>query len=226
MRTALDAVAAARTAATTNPPDPAPGLAAAVAACRRICLVEADRPTWIGDRLRAADERIHHTYQLDVSAAWPRLWMLIPETARTELSAAHDSYTAAARLTGWAFLYLAVGAWWWPALLIAAATGITAWIRARAATAVLADLVETTVDLYGPELARQLGITCPGPLTPDIGHTLTIILRKDDTLHPRDTVPGHDSARPSDLGRTCRGVRDPAVIDDYRDSDSDGHSER
>lgn len=83
--------------------------------------------------------------------------MLIPDTAR---------------LAGWAFVI-----WPWgpvmAALVIAAVTGITAWIRARAATAVLADLVETTVDLDGPELARQLGITCPGVLTPDVGDAVT-----------------------------------------------------
>jgi hypothetical protein len=205
VRTAL--AAAARTAATASPP-PAPALTleAAVAACTRICLVQADRPTWIGDRLRAVDERIHRSYRLDVSAAWPRLWLLIPETARTELAAAHDSYTAAARLTGWGLLYLTVAIWWWPALLIAAVTGVTAWIRARAATAVLADLVETTVDLYGPELARQLGITCPDLLTPDIGHAVTIAVRKDDTLHPRDTVHGPDSAVPPGLASDPLGT--------------------
>lgn len=110
--------------------------------------------------------------------------MLIPDVARTELSAAHDAYTAAARLTGWAVLYLAIAPWWWPALVIAAVTGITAWIRARSATAVLADLVETTIDLYGPTLARQLGITCAATLTPEVGHAITKAVRKDDTLHP------------------------------------------
>ena len=202
VRTAMaEAAAAACTAAAASPPPaPALGLEAAMGACTRICLIEADRPTWIGDRLRAADERIHRTYRLDVSAAWPRLWLLIPDTARTELTTAHDSYTAAARLAGWGLLYLAVGFWWWPALLIAAATGVTAWIRARSVTAVLADLVETTVDLYGPELARQLGITCPDLLTPDIGHAVTIAVRKDDTLHPLDTFREQDSTGPLGMG--------------------------
>lgn len=186
VRTAL-ATAAARTV--SQRPDSALDLGAVVAACTRICPVQADRPTWIGDRFRAVDERIHRTYRLDVSAAWPRLWLLIPETARTELAAAHDSYTAAARLFGWGLLYLAVALWWWPALVIATVTGVIAWIRGRAATAVLADLVEATVDLYAPDLARQLGVTCPGPLTPDIGHTITNVVRKDDTLHPPDTTP-------------------------------------
>ena len=123
VRTTLEAVAATRNADTTSPP-PDHGLAlkVAVAACTRICLVPANRPTWIGDRLRATDERIHRTYRLDLTAAWPRLWLLIPNPARTELTTAHDSYTAAARLTGWGLLYLAVGAWW-PALLIAAVIG-------------------------------------------------------------------------------------------------------
>lgn len=224
--TALQA-ATAHTAATASPlPDPAANLSAAVTACARICPVQADRPTWIADRLRAVDERVHRAYRLDVSAAWPRLWLLIPDTARTELTTAHDSYTAAARLAGWALLYLAAALWWWPALVIATVTGVTAWIRARTATAVLADLAETTVDLYGPELARQLGITCPGPLTPDIGHSITIAIRKDDTLHPPDTTHehGHDSDGPHTRGRTRQGFRDPEVIDD--NSDGDGHSKR
>jgi len=197
VRTTLEDLATARADTTPNPSLASRGLDAKVAACARICLVPADRPTWIGDRLRATDERIHLTYRLDMSAAWPRLWLIIPDTARTELSTAHDSYTAAATLTGWALLYLAAGTWWWPALLIAAITGTTAWIRARAATTVLAALTETTVDLYGPELARQFGITCPGTLTPDIGHTLTITIRKDDTLHPVGAQNSATSLRPA-----------------------------
>lgn len=221
VRNALHAATACRVATVSPPPGPPVNLSATVAACTRICQVQADRPTWIADRLRAVDERVHRAYRLDVSAAWPRLWMVIPDTARTELTAAHDSYTAAARLAGWALLYLAVGLWWWPALVIATVTGVTAWIRARTAIAVLADLAETTVDLYGPELARQLGITCPGPLTPDIGHSITIAIRKDDTLHPPDTTHEHG---PDTRGRTRQGFRDPEVIDD--NSDGDGHSKR
>ena len=55
----------------------------------------------------------------------------MPDTA-TELSTAHDSYTAAATLTGWTLLYLAARASWWPALIIATLTRATAWTRARA----------------------------------------------------------------------------------------------
>ncbi|WP_433205407.1 hypothetical protein ACQP1G_17950 [Nocardia sp. CA-107356] len=162
----------------------APDLPAAEAACRSISPVPADRPTWIGDRLRGLDIRVSTRYRIDLSVVWPRLWFTLPEDARTELSAAHDSYTGAARLFGWASLYLVIGAWWWPAVLIAAAAATAAWLQARSATATLADLAEAAVDLYGAELARKLGLTCPDRLTPALGEEVTELLRKDETLNP------------------------------------------
>ena len=53
----------------------AAGLAKAVDRCTKICPVPADRPTWIGDRLRAVDVRVHAALELDLSAVWPRLWL-------------------------------------------------------------------------------------------------------------------------------------------------------
>jgi hypothetical protein len=109
---------------------------------------------------------------------------VIPDTARAELGAAQDRFAAAAQLSGWALLYLVLSPLWWPALVIAAVSAATAWFKARAATGVLADLVEATVDLYGPELARQLGIACATKLNPEVGRQISQTLRKDDTLHP------------------------------------------
>jgi hypothetical protein len=177
----VSAVLAAK--ATGQPSDA--DLTAALARCNRISLVRPARPAWIGDRLRAVDERVHQTYKLDVSAAWPRLWMQLPDSARTELGAAHESFATSARLIGWALLYLVVGVLWWPTFVIATVTGVTAWIRARAATEVLADLAESAVDLYGAELATKLGFGCEARLTPEIGLEITRMLRKDDTIHPR-----------------------------------------
>jgi hypothetical protein len=62
-----------------------------------------------------------------------------------------------------------------------------------------------TVDLYGPELAGQLGNTCRGLLTADVSHTVTIGVRKDDTLHPQDAIHGHGHGLSPDRGRTSRG---------------------
>jgi hypothetical protein len=158
-------------------PDPAQ-VDKAIARADRICLIQADRPTWIGDRLRACRVRIERASGLDLNAAWPRLWLIVPDTVRTELGTARDAFTAAARLTAWAVLYLILGIWWWPAVIIALITGTTAIIRAHQATDNLADLIESTVDLHSRDLATQLGDQAPGPVTPVTGRRLTTQMRK------------------------------------------------
>ena len=95
----------------------------AIRTADQICVIEAACPTWIGDRLRASHVRIERTYGLELSATWPRLWLLVPESARVELAAARGAFSSAARLTAWAILYLALGVWWWPAIVIATITG-------------------------------------------------------------------------------------------------------
>ncbi|MER7368143.1 hypothetical protein [Nonomuraea wenchangensis] len=152
----------------------------AIARADRVSLVQAERPTWIGDRLHACRVRVEASYGLDLDAAWPRLWLLLPDTARTEILASREAYDASARLMGWALLYLLLTGWWWPAALIAAATGVTAWSRARASAAGFADLVESAVDLYGRELAVRLGhsVRDDGPLTVAEGEAITTMTRK------------------------------------------------
>ena len=168
---------AARTIA-NNPESPPAEAEKAMARADRICLVEADRPAWIGDRLRACRVRIDRTYGLDLDAAWPRLWLIVPDTVRAELGAASDAFSTSARLTAWAILYLILGIWWWPAIPVALITGTTAIIKARQATENLADLIESTVDLHGRSLATQLDENLTGPLTPAIGQVLTRRMRK------------------------------------------------
>jgi hypothetical protein len=150
----------------------------AIARADRICLIEADRPSWIGDRLRVCHVRIERAYGLDLNAAWPRLWLIVPDTIRTELGAARDAFSAAARLTAWAILYLMLAIWWWPAVIVALITGITAIIRARLATGNLADLIESAADLQGRDLAAQLDENLTGPMTPAMGRLLTTRMRK------------------------------------------------
>ncbi|MEU9671878.1 hypothetical protein AB0E25_41600 [Streptomyces bobili] len=152
---------------------------AAIARADRLSLVEADRPTWIGDRLHACRVRVSVAYGIDIDAAWPRLWLLLPETARADISAARDAYTASARLMAWALLYLALTIWWWPAAPTAVVIGVTAWVKARESTANFTDLLESAVDLYGRELATRLGHPDPGgPITPAEGESITALLRK------------------------------------------------
>jgi hypothetical protein len=186
-----------------GPAQPLPRSSAAASATarrERIGLLQPERPTWIGDRLLAADQRIHQAYGLDLASAWPALWLIIPDMARAELRTAQDSYAAAARLTGWGVLYGFLGIWWWPALPIAAVATGSGWLRGRRATAVLAQLVEVTTDLYGYSLAKQLGVIAPsapdGPvrLNRQTGTAITELLRKDphvaDVGRSEHTAPG------------------------------------
>jgi hypothetical protein len=143
----------------------------------RICLVEAACPTWIGDRLRAGHIRVLKTYGLDLTATWPRLWLILPDAVRTELGAARDSFSAAARLTAWAVLYLLLASWWWPAAVAAAVTGATAIAKGRFATEDFASLVESAVDLYGAELADKL--RAGESLRPAEGGPLSTRMRKE-----------------------------------------------
>lgn len=151
----------------------------AITRADRISLIEASCPTWIGDRLRACHIRISKTYGLDLAAAWPRLWLIVPDAVRTELGAARDAYSGAARLTAWAVLYLVLGVWWWPAIPIGLITGGCAIGQARLATGNLSDLIESAVDLHGAELAARLGERAADPMTPDVGGRLTTQMRKD-----------------------------------------------
>ncbi|MGV9386673.1 hypothetical protein ACWDRB_63490 [Nonomuraea sp. NPDC003707] len=80
----------------------------AIAAADQLSLVEADRPTWMADRLNALHVRVETAYGLDLVAAWPRLWLLLPGDRRAEITTARDAYTAAATLSGWGWLYLAL----------------------------------------------------------------------------------------------------------------------
>jgi hypothetical protein len=149
------------------------------AARNRIALQAPARPTWIGDRLHAADSRIWNEYGLDLSYCWSRLWLVIPDTSRQAVQDCRDRFAAAQLLGAWALLYAALGVLWWPALVAAAAVGLTGWRRGRAAAEALADLVEAVVDIHAPDLANAVGVPIPdNRVAPDLGRQITQRFRK------------------------------------------------
>ncbi|MFD7863608.1 hypothetical protein [Streptomyces sp. NPDC059783] len=157
---------------------PAPTTAELGEARNLIALSRPARPTWMGDRLLAADARVHRAYAIDLTSAWPRLWLLLPDTAHGEIQAARTALTAAARRAAWGLLYVLPALWWWPAALIAAVTFAGAWRQARLAVHEFAELVEAAVDLHGRDLATALGIPCEERLTAVEGLEITRTLRK------------------------------------------------
>ncbi|MET7645859.1 hypothetical protein ABZS83_19940 [Streptomyces sp. NPDC005426] len=166
-----------------------PQIAQARARQYAISLEEPAHATWVGDRLRANMLRIHRGYGLDVALVWPRLWVILPDSLRADISAVQNSYAAAGVTVGWAVLYAALGLVWGPALLIAVAVLAVAFVRARSATEVLCQLVEAATDLYASALADQLHIPCTGVLTPDLGHLVNEVLRKEPPQNPSRFTP-------------------------------------
>jgi hypothetical protein len=142
----------------------------------RIALAEPARPTWIGDRMAAVDARVLAEYQLDLSSAWPRLWLLVSDATRGEVQTAGTAFDAATTLAGWSWLYLVLGVIWWPAAVIGAVALTCAWVRGRATINVYAELVESVVDLHLRLLADALQLS-EKPID-ELGAEITSRLRK------------------------------------------------
>ncbi|MEU6496865.1 hypothetical protein ABZ890_41940 [Streptomyces sp. NPDC046984] len=137
------------------------------------------RITDIGDRFRLVDERVDAQYGLSAALAWPRLWFLLPDTARPLISSAYSRYQSSSETTAWGLLTMCLGLFWWPALPVGAVLGLVGRHRGRDSGAALADLVEAAVDLHQRQLAEALGIALPhGRITPAEGLQINDMLNK------------------------------------------------
>ncbi|MES5821449.1 hypothetical protein [Streptomyces sp. RG80] len=146
----------------------------------RVALRRPARPTWYGDRVQAAADRVHAAYGVDLAALWPRLWLILPEPAVRQIQSAHDSFGAAARLAAWAVGYALLACWWWPAALVAVGCAAVARSRARDALDALAGLIEAAVDVHGRELAERIGLigTDSAVLGREAGDRMSELFRK------------------------------------------------
>ncbi|MDA5147574.1 hypothetical protein PEM37_39445 [Streptomyces sp. AD681] len=155
-------------------------LAELAATRNRIALARPARPTWIGDRFAAAETRVWAEYAIDLGFCWPRLWLVLPEEARSECAAARTAFDAASGMAGWGLLYMAVGCWWWPAALVGLGLVLVAWWRGRGEATAFAELIESVVDVYGAELARCLADNyVRRPLDEESGAAISARARKD-----------------------------------------------
>ncbi|RKN08629.1 hypothetical protein [Streptomyces radicis] len=171
-------------------PPPGPALGEARAALEAVSAERPERPTWMADRLNAPAVRLDREYDLDLGTVWPHLWLVLPESARLELSAARETLTRSVTLAGWGLLHAAVGALWWPGLLVGAVTVATGWRRARAATATYAQLIEAAARLHAVRLARHHGLPTSARLTRTTGWQLTCLIQGQGHLIPLTDPPG------------------------------------
>ncbi|GAA2637316.1 hypothetical protein [Streptomyces axinellae] len=179
-RAALVAAGRARIGGTADADARTEEAEARYAARNRISLVPPRHPFWTGDRITGPDRRVWRAYRLDLTLSWPHLWLLAPDTTRTELATARTALSAAARLTAWGLAYALLTVWWWPAALVGAATVATGMTRGRAAATSFAELAEALADLHGRDLAAAVGAECEGSFTTAVGERVTRLLSKPD----------------------------------------------
>lgn len=135
-------------------------------------------PTRLGNVLKSAEGWPYRKYGLDAIKCWPRLWLVLPEPVRGELSEARSRLDAAAVLWSWSALFLVWSplAWW--AILVSVVGCLVAYRWLVAAAEVYGDLVESAYDLYRGPLYQALGLARPeSPADePAAGRALTAFL--------------------------------------------------
>jgi hypothetical protein len=163
------------------------GLATASAAERRRYLeldnqlrtVPGDRtlllPTRLGNILRAAEGQPYDRYGLESTVVWPRLWLVLPQSVRDELTGARSALNNSVSTFIWSILFCSFSGW----NALAAAAGIVvalityfALLPARAST--FGALFEAAFDLHRIDLFRAL--RWPLPAVPSDDRRLGLAL--------------------------------------------------
>lgn len=143
-------------------------------------------PTKLGNILRAAEERPRYQYALDTFICWPRLWLLLPESVKAELTEARMTLNIGARIWLWSMLFIIWTplAWWASFVGILSACLTYRWMLNTAT--IYGDLLESAFDLYRIELYKSL--RWPLPTSPQeerkLGEQLTAYLWKRPGISP------------------------------------------
>ncbi|MGB5713665.1 MAG: hypothetical protein WBM44_22480 [Waterburya sp.] len=143
-------------------------------------------PTQLGNILRAAEERPKNQYGLDPFICWPRLWLLLPDSVKVELTEARIILNTGARIWLWSVLFFLWSplAWWATFASILSAYLAYRWMLNAAM--IYGDLLESAFDLYRIELYKSL--RWPLPTSPqderELGEQLTAYLWKRPGISP------------------------------------------
>lgn len=113
-------------------------------------------PTLLGNILRSAEEYPNLRYGLEMSVVWPRLWLLLPETTRSELGAARDALDTSTRRLEWSLLVAVWGIWAWWVPLLAVLGGFIFYWSMLSDAGIYAVLLRASYDLHRFDLYRAL----------------------------------------------------------------------
>jgi hypothetical protein len=114
-------------------------------------------PTRLGNILRAAEGRPRAFHGLEAVVSWPRLWLLLPDAAKQEMTQARASLDAAAQLWLWGVLFVAWTIWaWWALPLGLLVATVAYFFRMLPAASVYGDLLESCFDVHRWLLYKSL----------------------------------------------------------------------
>ncbi len=118
-------------------------------------------PTQLGNILRSAEERPQVYYGLDAFVCFPRLWLLLPDNVKNELTEARNTLNNGASLWLWSVLFILWGliAWW--AILIGVISAYLSYQWMLNYAIIYGELLESAFDLYRFELYKALRFPLP-----------------------------------------------------------------
>lgn len=145
------------------------------------------QPTMLGNILRMAETTQLRKYGLDAVVCWPRLWILLPEDTRKELSASREVLMSNVELWAWGLLFLFWSNWspWSYVITVLWLFLSSTWLRQSAM--VYSELLEAAFDLYRWKLYENVRWDTPeksGREEVEMGQRLTEFLWRGETDQP------------------------------------------
>jgi hypothetical protein len=153
-------------------------------------------PTQLGNILRAAEGRPGARYGLDAAVCWPRLWLLLPDAAKEEVTQARAALDRAVQLWIWGALSMVWTVWTWWALPLGLLVMLVAHRQMLRAASIYGDLIEACFDLHRGQLYEALDRSQPANPAEELhcGRALTKQLWRGPSLAALP-VPGVPAAR-------------------------------
>jgi hypothetical protein len=158
-------------------------------------------PTKLGNVLRAAENQPADRYGLNTLVCWPRLWLVLPESTKQELTGTRNGLDRAAIIAFWGGVGLVWTAWTWLAIPIALITVHFAYASMLRAAATYGDLLVAAFDVHRRSLYNGLRWPLPSDPASELatGHEITQYLWRGSSK----SVPQFTSAQTEDAASTA-----------------------
>jgi hypothetical protein len=149
------------------------------------------KPTILGNVLAAAESYAWDRYGLASVLMWSRLWLVMDDGSRTEVTNARKRLNVAVQLLTWSVLIL-VWTWWaWWALVVSVVAAVIMYRLAVGAASGYGELMKAAFDVHHRALLNSVGLLKKdeGFVPHDRGRSLTMFIK-------RGIRPGPEAGEP------------------------------